>query len=152
MRAIFTNKYFCTVVRIFLGAVFVYASMDKISNPGAFAGIIKNYHILPVQLVNLLAIFLPWLEFYTGLFLIIQKWVRASLLIYSGLMVIFVVALSQALIRGLDISCGCFSVQSAESSRIWLRIAEDILLLFLSINLFRFSDDIENVKNIIQNI
>lgn len=127
-----------------LGAVFMYASFDKIAHPEAFANIISNYHLLPFQLVNPLAIFLPWMEFITGLFLVVGKWVKGSLVIYSALLIVFIIALAQALIRGLDISCGCFSVQSSTTTEIWIRIIEDIILLTFSILLFRFTPQYES--------
>ena len=139
MKKLFENKYFVTAARIILGAIFVYASLDKMANPLMFMDIIDNYKMLPVQLVNPLAIFLPWLEFITGLLLIIGKWVKASLLIYSTLLVIFIIALAAAMLRGLDISCGCFSVQPSSGSDVWLRIIEDIIMLFVSVNLLRYS-------------
>ncbi len=138
MKRLFENKYFVIAVRFVLGALFMYASFDKMANPEAFANIIGNYHLLPYQLVNPLAIFLPWLEFFTGLFLIIDKWVKGSLLIYSALLVIFIIALSQALIRGLDISCGCFSVNPSSTSEVWLRIVADIVMLFFSVMLYKY--------------
>jgi uncharacterized membrane protein YphA (DoxX/SURF4 family) len=147
MEKFFKNTYIETAARIVLGALFMYASFDKMAHPEAFADIIDNYHILPIQLVNPLAIFLPWLEFITGFLLIINKWVKGALLIYSTLLVIFIIALGQALIRGLDISCGCFSVQSSSTSDIWLRIISDIVMLFFSIQLYRYSDS-ENTKEI----
>jgi len=116
----------------------MYASFDKMANPQAFADIIDNYRMLPVQLVNPLAIFLPWLEFLTGLFLVTGKWVKGSLLIYLTFLLIFIIGLAQALIRGLDISCGCFSVHPSTTSEVWLRIVEDMVMLFVSANLFRY--------------
>jgi uncharacterized membrane protein YphA (DoxX/SURF4 family) len=138
MKKVFENKYFVIASRIVLGGLFMYASFDKMANPQAFADIINNYRMLPVQLVNPLAIFLPWLELITGLFLITGKWVKSSLLLYSIFLLIFIIGLSQALIRGLDISCGCFSVNPSTTSEVWLRIAEDIFLLFISVNLFKY--------------
>ncbi len=147
MKKLFENKYIVIAARTVLGAVFMYASFDKMANPEAFANIVDNYHLLPYQLVNALAIFLPWLEFITGLFLITGKWVKASLLIYNVLLVVFIIALSQALIRGLDISCGCFSVNPSTTSEVWLRIIEDIILLFFSFMLYKYSKDEINVSN-----
>jgi len=141
MKRLFENKYLVIAVRVVLGALFMYASFDKMANPEAFANIIDNYHLLPYQLVNPLAIFLPWLEFITGLLLIIDKWVKGSLLIYSALLVIFIIALSQALIRGLDISCGCFSVNPSSTSEVWLRIVADIVMLFFSVMLYKYYPD-----------
>lgn len=141
MKKLFENKYIALAARIILGAVFMYASFDKMANPEAFANIIDNYHLLPYQLVNGLAIFLPWLEFITGLFLITGKWIKASLTIYNVLLVVFIIALAQALIRGLDISCGCFSVNPSSTSEVWLRVIEDIGLLFVGIMLFKYTKD-----------
>lgn len=141
MKRLFENKYLVIAVRVVLGALFMYASFDKMANPEAFANIIDNYHLLPYQLVNPLAIFLPWLEFITGLLLIIDKWVKGSLLIYSALLVIFIIALSQALIRGLDISCGCFSVNPSSTSEVWLRLVADIVMLFFSVMLYKYYPD-----------
>ncbi|NOS86739.1 MAG: DoxX family membrane protein [Ignavibacteria bacterium] len=141
MKKLFENKYIAIAARIVLGAVFMYASFDKMANPETFASIIDNYHILPYQLVNALAIFLPWLELITGLLLITGKWVKSSLLLYNVMLVVFIIALSQALIRGLDISCGCFSVNPSSTSEVWLRIVEDIILLFVGIMLFKYTKD-----------
>ena len=153
MKKLFENKYIAIAARIVLGAVFMYASFDKMANPEAFAKIIDNYHILPYQLVNALAIFLPWLELITGLLLITGKWVKGSLLLYNVMLVVFIIALSQALIRGLDISCGCFSVNPSSTSEVWLRIVEDIILLFVGIMLFKYTkdEDQELQKNEIEN-
>lgn len=138
MKKLFENKIISFLVRIVLGAVFVYASFDKMANPEAFANIIDNYHLLPYWMVNGLAIFLPWLELITGLLLITGKWVKASLLLYNIMLVVFIIALSQALIRGLDISCGCFSVHPSSTSEVWLRIIEDIILLAAAYFMFRY--------------
>lgn len=145
MAKLFENRKFVVFARIVLGAIFVYASFDKMANPESFLKIIHNYRILPVQLENPLAIFLPWMEFFTGIFLIVGKWEKGALLIYNILIVIFVVALSQALLRGLDISCGCFSVNPSSTSDVWLRIIEDIIALFFSVNLYRYFPQ-ENVN------
>lgn len=138
MANLFRNKKFLILTRIVLGAIFVYSSFDKLANAQDFLKIIINYKILPVQLANPLAVFLPWMEFFTGILLIIGKWEKGALLIYNVLMVIFVIALTQALIRGLDISCGCFSVNPSTTSEVWLRIILDIITLFFSVNLYRY--------------
>jgi hypothetical protein len=133
---LFSNKYFALAVRVVLGGLFMYASMDKLANMADFAKIVQNYKILPIELVNLLAIFMPWLEFIVGFCLIIGKFEKAALLLYSAMLVVFLIALTQALIRGLDISCGCFSVKPSSTSKVWLRIIEDIIMLFFSVNLY----------------
>jgi len=78
--------------------------------------------------------------------LISGKWIKGALLIYNFLMIIFVIALSQALLRGLDISCGCFSVQPSSTSEVWLRLVLDLVTLFFSINLSRFYPEDEEMN------
>jgi uncharacterized membrane protein YphA (DoxX/SURF4 family) len=147
---IFQNKYIFQVTRIILGVVFVYASFDKISSPPAFAKIIFYYRMLPSGFENLIAIFFPWIELVTGLLLIVGKFDKAALFVYSVMMVIFIIALSQAQIRGLDIACGCFSVDPSSKSEVWLRIVLDLITLFFSINLYITISDKNNSDLAIQ--
>lgn len=146
MKKLFENKYFTIIARVVLGSLFMYASFDKMAHPEAFANVIDNYRIVPFQFVNALAIFLPWLELITGLLLVTGKWIRASLIIYSALLVVFIIALSQALIRGLDISCGCFSLEPSTTTEIWLRIIGDIIMLFVCVLMLKYSKFEENTE------
>jgi uncharacterized membrane protein YphA (DoxX/SURF4 family) len=136
MNRLFENKQFLVLARIVLGALFIWSSMDKMANAPEFAKVIYYYRILPSGFENLLAIFLPWMEFITGLLLVVGRFKRGAILIYNGMLVIFILALSQALIRGLDISCGCFSVKPSTTSEVWLRIILDLIMLFFSVNLY----------------
>ena len=102
-----------TLLRVVLGLVFIVASLDKIQNPESFATNIANYRLLPYQFINLAAIVLPWIEIITGSLLVMGLWVRATALLTCGMLVLFSIAISQALLRDLDISCGCFATDPA---------------------------------------
>ena len=123
--------------RIVLGVVLIYASIDKIIHPEAFAKLIGNYNVLPFGLENVVAIILPTLELIVGCCLILGIMLDGSAIITAGMMIVFIFALSQAMIRGIDVSCGCFNVSDAgEGSQIgFRRIIEDIIFLGLSIML-----------------
>ena len=102
---------------ILLGGVFVYASLDKIANPGEFARIVYHYRLIgPSQMVgpwaaNTLAVTLPWIELVVGLALISGLWRRDAAVVTGGLLVIFIGGVSAALAMGIDLeNCGCFSV------------------------------------------
>ncbi len=111
------------LLRVALGAVFIAASIDKIQNPEAFATTIANYRVLPYTLINGVAILLPWLEFVAGALLVLGVWIRANTIIVWGLLFAFCIVISQALLRGLDISCGCFSTNpDAERMSLWTLI------------------------------
>ena len=100
---------FVALLRIALGVVFIAASMDKIMNPQNFAVNIANYRLIPYQWINLAAIILPWIEITTGSLLVMGIWTGTNALLGSGMLVVFSIAILQALFRNLDISCGCFS-------------------------------------------
>jgi len=121
------------ISRLILGAVFIYASLDKIMNPDDFAKAIGNYHVLPFGLENLLALVLPWVELLAGLCLIIGVMVDGATVLIILMNIVFIFAISQALARGISIECGCFSVSSEGGDNIGLQtIIRDIGYLLLA--------------------
>ena len=96
--------------RVILGIVLIYASIDKIVHPAEFAKAIGNYNVLPFGLENLLGIVLPVLELMVGICLVLGIMIDGSAIIAAGMMVVFIIAISQALFRGIDIDSGCFKV------------------------------------------
>jgi len=128
--------------RLFLGGILVYASYDKILHPVPFAEIVYNYQILPDILVNLAALFLPWIELLVGLSLILGLWLPGAILISNLLLLIFFSTLVFNMARGLDIDCGCFTVSVGPSSgghMLWYLLRDGFFLLvgaFLSFSLF----------------
>ena len=100
------------VARLVLAGIFIYASLEKIAHPAAFARDVYNYQILPDVLINLTALVLPWLELFLGLCLLAGIWLPGAVLTANGLLVVFLAALVFNLARGLDINCGCFSTAS----------------------------------------
>ena len=117
------------VLRWALALVFIYAGAVKIMDPNGFAEQIDNYRVLPYILVTLMAAILPWIEILCGLLLILGKGIRGSSLILVALNVVFLIAISSAMARGLDITCGCFAVTD-EGSRVgFTRLGEDLLFV-----------------------
>jgi uncharacterized membrane protein YphA (DoxX/SURF4 family) len=89
--------------------VFIYASVDKILHPLAFAEAVHRYQILPDPLINITALVLPYLELILGLLLVLGIWLPASALLVNLLLAVFLGAIVFNVARGLDIDCGCFS-------------------------------------------
>jgi hypothetical protein len=57
------------------------------------------------------------------------------------MLIVFIIALTRAYVLGLDISCGCFSLETvSEKSDISQRIIEDILMLIACVMIFFNSD------------
>ncbi len=123
--------------RLVMAGVFIYASIDKIIHPALFAQTVYNYQVLPGFLVNLTALILPWLELILGACLLINRWMAGSSALAAGLMALFVGLTLFNLIRGLDISCGCFSAAPDENPITVLTLVRDISFLILSLGLAR---------------
>ena len=124
-----------TVARLILGGVCIYASIDKILHPAAFAEAVYNYQVLPDRFINLLAIVLPWLEFFLGTFLIIGFWMPGTVVISNLLLMTFMGALVFNLSRGLDIPCGCFSTSPMDNPMDAWTVLRDSSFLILAIYL-----------------
>ena len=120
------------ICRIFLGFLFIYASLEKILQPEEFAKQVGYYKALPFGLENLLAILLPWTELIVGICLLAGLLVDGATLLSIIMNLVFILAISQAMIRGIDITCGCFKV-SADSENLGLHtIIRDIIFLIMS--------------------
>jgi len=117
------------LLRLALGGIFIYASIDKILHPAQFAQGILNYKILSRPMVNLFALTLPWVEAIVGIFLIMGIFEWASLTVYNGLMVVFMILIATSLGRGLNISCGCFATDPDAGKMTWLTFLRDASFL-----------------------
>jgi uncharacterized membrane protein YphA (DoxX/SURF4 family) len=127
------HGFIALAVRLYLGGVFLLACWHKILDPHAFALDIATYQMLPLALVNLLAIVLPWVELATGGMLVLGLRTRAASLLATAMLVLFTVAISLAVARGLDLSCGCFASQGvAEDPISWRTIVRDTIWLLLA--------------------
>jgi len=132
MNRILSNKYFLVSIRILLGFVFIFAAISKAAEPEAFAKAIYNYKLLPLFLINILAITLPWIELSAGLLLVFGVSVKENSAILSGMLLVFIIAIAISLARGLDINCGCFG--TVDGSKVGLmKILENAGLLLLGL-------------------
>ncbi len=130
---------------IILGLLFIYSAVPKILDVEYFARAVRNYRILPVWSHNIVALWMPWMELIAGFCLVFKVWVRGGATLILGMMVIFLIAVISAVLRGLDIDCGCFGrtvSQLARAQKVGLyKIAENLamtvtaVLILLPLNL-----------------
>lgn len=132
------NPYAALIARLIIGAVFIFAGIEKIASPEAFAKSIQNYQILPIAIINIMALILPWLELIAGLFLVFGIRIKSSSAIVGGLLVIFIIAILSAMMRGLNIDCGCFSQDGAGTKVGWGKILENLGMVVLTAYLYFF--------------
>ena len=98
------------LLRLLFAGMLIYASADKLLNPLEFSHAVSNYQLTGLRLSRWVAISLPYLELLLGLLLLAGVWLDAAGLLNFLLMMLFLTVVSQAYSRGLEISCGCFSV------------------------------------------
>jgi putative oxidoreductase len=128
------GSYASLASRIVLGGVFLVAGATKIPDPGGFAASIRSYEMpLPEWFVSLSAYALPYLEVMLGIYLLAGLFTKVSAWATNGLTVLFLLALLQGALRGLEIDCGCFG-SSAQTSNLWLAAARDVGLLVLGLH------------------
>jgi uncharacterized membrane protein YphA (DoxX/SURF4 family) len=111
-----------------VGVTFLYASLDKLAHPAAFAQTIANYRLVPLPLLHPFALLLPVVEAVVGAALVLGWQRRGAALLAVAMLVMFIVAIGAALARDLDISCGCFQTEGGHGVGRDL-IVRDLLLL-----------------------
>ncbi|MDB5102410.1 MAG: putative rane protein [Fibrobacteres bacterium] len=119
-----------TVLRIGLGAMFLTAAWPKFSDPKGFAVLVAQYQLLPSFLVNGFTLWLAAFEIVIGIGIVITLWEKEFGSLVGLLLVMFIVALGQALVRDLGIACGCFDIEGAQDAgEAWFSLIRDLFLL-----------------------
>ena len=126
------------VLRVALGAVFLYAAWTKLREPWPiFAMAIDAYGVLPERAVMVVARTLPWAELAIGLLLIAGLWRRVATPAASLVLLLFFGLMVRAYAQGKQIDCGCFGLGEAISWRTLLRdgslLAVSLLLTLVSL-------------------
>jgi putative oxidoreductase len=131
-----SSPYVTLASRVVLGGVFLVAGTTKVANPGSLAAAIRSYKLLlPEWFTSLSAHALPYLEVLLGLYLLAGLFTKISAWATNGLMVLFLLALLQGALRGLEIECGCFGPSAdGGSSNLWLAAARDVGILALGLH------------------
>ena len=122
-----------SLARLAIGMVFVYAGAMKLCDVASFSRLISRYELLPDSFAGIAAVGLPVAEAAAGLMLVFTGRVRVAASAISAMLVAFIVALAQAAVRGLDVSCGCFG--GVASSGLGWAIVRDVAMLVTSLYL-----------------
>jgi len=123
-----------TVIRLFLGAIFLWASLAKLHSPRTFLLTVRAYDATPEWLSKGIAYGLPVLEFCVAIVLIVGVMTRIVASVSVLLFLVFLIGLIEASARGIQLECGCFGGggATAGSTSYTLDILRDIGLLILA--------------------
>ena len=135
-RAAAWPRVLLVIGRVALGAVFLIAAYTKLHFNGSwhfgeyhffFAMAIDSYNMLPLWAVEIMARTLPILEAVIGALLILGIGVRWVAAFTSLLLLVFIGAMTRALILHIQIKCGCFG--NDEPLTIWTLLRDSTLLV-----------------------
>ncbi|MGI8678753.1 MAG: MauE/DoxX family redox-associated membrane protein [Jatrophihabitans sp.] len=123
-----------TVIRSFLGIIWIWAAWSKLQSPRTFVQAVRAYDATPEWLSEAIGYGLPVLEFCIGVALILGVAVRLASIASAVLFVVFLIGLVQAAARGIKLDCGCFGGGGATSAgtSYTLDILRDLGLVLLA--------------------
>ena len=132
--------------RIVLGSIFLISAYTKLHFNGGwhfgdyhffFAMAVDSYNMLPLWAVEIVAWVLPILEAVLGAFLVSGVGLRWAASITSALILVFIGAMTRALILHIQIKCGCFG--NDDPLTIWTLLRDSsFLLLALAVTIGAF--------------
>jgi uncharacterized membrane protein YphA (DoxX/SURF4 family) len=132
------NRWLHRSLGVALGGIFLYAASGKILDPRPLVTIIWNYRILPPGPINLMAIYMPWMELLVGLALLSGLKRRGAAAWALGLLCSFTVALLINAVRGIDVACGCFSTSAQDVHSAWMLVVRDLPMLLAALVMLAF--------------
>ncbi len=150
------SPYLTLISRFVLGGILLLSGLTKLGVPAEFAENIRAYEMsLPPVVVDAMAVGLPILEMLLGVWLIAGLFIRFSAIVSGAIMVVFLIGITQAWLRGLDVNCGCFAGEGGNPVGLailgamgpvgeWLgnekagpeAILRDVVLLLMAVHLF----------------
>jgi uncharacterized membrane protein YphA (DoxX/SURF4 family) len=134
LKRCLTHPWLGLLLRVYVGGVFIYASMYKINYPGEFAETIASYQLLPYWAINMTALVMPWLELVSGALLILGVRTKSAAAVIGGMLILFSLAILVALLRGIPIGCGCFT--SVEDPLGWDTLWRDLIWLAMTLQVY----------------
>lgn len=98
------------VFRIIVGGIFLISGLAKISDPVRFILTLREFSLFPEMIIPFTAIYLPWLEFILGLFILVGLMYRTASLLLAFLIGSFTFSILSVIVRGIEVDCGCFGL------------------------------------------
>jgi uncharacterized membrane protein YphA (DoxX/SURF4 family) len=114
------------LMRVAVGALFVWAGAAKIGHADVFAAQIAAFGLVPRALIGPMALLLPIFEVLLGGYLVLGLYTRVAAALAGIQLVIFATAIGSAVARGLSLSCGCFGPADSTKTS-WPEVARDVI-------------------------
>ncbi|HEY6327008.1 MAG TPA: MauE/DoxX family redox-associated membrane protein [Candidatus Cybelea sp.] len=115
------------IVRVLLGALLLAAGALKVGHAPELAASIAGFRLLPAAITGPLALALPYIELWLGLYLVAGLFTRVVAAIAAAQFVLYSGAIASAVLRHIPANCGCFGPGDATVAD-WPHVAFDLLL------------------------
>lgn len=119
------------VIALSFGSLFLWSGIGKVKDPISFAEAVRNYRIIGDPFAAAAALFIPWLEIFSGIAVMWDRMRQGAAALLTLLLLGFSTAIISAWIRGLDITCGCFGGQ--ETMNYPVKIAQNLGLILAGV-------------------
>ena len=120
------------LARLIVGVVTLVAALSKFPDPAGNVRQVRAFQILPESIVPTVGHALPTVELIIGAALLLGLLTRAFAILAALFFIAFIIGISAAWARGLEINCGCFGshgVPANPQRQYAIDIARDIGLL-----------------------
>ncbi len=143
------------ICRLLVGGAFVYAGLGKVGMgdidlTARLAQTIAAYELLPWWAVNATAMLLPWFELTAGVLLVFGAFEAPAALLILLMETGTTIALASALVRGLHIQAGSFSLAPTSSHVSWSLLAFNFFLIFMTIFVLRYAYRRDRIRSILR--
>lgn len=126
-----TRKYLLLAGQIVLAGIFLAAGIAKLREPWLqFAVSINSFKIVPDDLLEPIARWLPWFEVVLGVAILSGVLLRWTATLASLILAGFLTLLIRSYALGLEVDCGCFGSGEVLGP---MTIARDSLMLVLAL-------------------
>ncbi|OFS19026.1 MauE/DoxX family redox-associated membrane protein [Corynebacterium sp. HMSC04H06] len=104
--------------RFFMAYIWIAAGVEKLNKHFTMTQTIEAYQIFTPEWSHYLAYLIGPLEIAGGVLLLLGLFMRSAAKVGIIVLVLFMIGIGQAWARGLDIDCGCFEVDPANTDQV----------------------------------
>jgi uncharacterized membrane protein YphA (DoxX/SURF4 family) len=142
------------ILRIIIGGIFLVSGLAKISDPVRFLLTLREFRLFPESIVPFTSVFLPWLEFFLGLSVVLGVLHRTSALMLAGLNILFIIALGSVIVRGFEVDCGCFGlvadILKLPDMADWKAVVRNVIFVMLCTGIFAIDKTVISLEGYIK--
>lgn len=119
-------------IRILIGTLFFSSFIEKVKSFGTHRAIVKDYEILPDQLITPFSKFELALQLLTSMLLYLGIWLPFAAVLAASLLGTYSIAIAINLLRGRnEVSCGCGGFAGNHQLSWWL-VVRNITLIAIT--------------------